>query len=155
MQREQLHAGLELRRLREQRVHVLGADRLDVGDLAAAEDGERLLGDISTLFVSRPVLSLMALNSFLAFVGRVRTSGSLRRSLMLIVLTMRAGSGRARSIDSSPFFRSALSTSMPSASTKVRWNWRAAMPRWRYCRLLSSCWRPRMTSCFSSTVTSS
>src|SRR5277367_270232 len=32
-------------------------------------------------------------------------------------------------------------TSMPSASTKVRWNWRAAMPRWRYWRLLSSCCR--------------
>ena len=53
---------------------------------------------------------------------------------MLIVFTIRSGCGRARSIDSSPFFRSAPSTSMPSASTKVRWNWRAAMPRWRYWR---------------------
>src|SRR6202161_3783171 len=44
---------------------------------------------------------------------------------------------------------------MPSASTKVRWNGRAAMPRWMYCRDLSSSWRPRMTSWLSSTVTSS
>ena len=39
-----------------------------------------------------------------------------------IARAIRAGSGRARSIDSSPFFRSARWTSMPSASTKVRWN---------------------------------
>ena len=45
-------------------------------------------------------------------------------------------------MESSPFFKSAPSTSIPSASTKVRWNWRAAMPRWRYCRVLSSCCRP-------------
>ena len=41
-----------------------------------------------------------------------------------------------RSIDNRPFFKSAPITSMPSASTKVRWNWRAAMPRWRYWRRL-------------------
>jgi len=62
------------------------------------------------------------------------------------VKTIRSACGRTRSIDSNPFFRSAPSTSMPSASTKVRWNWRAAMPRWRYWRLLSSCCRPRITS---------
>ena len=45
---------------------------------------------------------------------------------------MRSGCGRTRSIDNNPFFRSAPDTSMPSASTKVRWNWRAAMPRWMY-----------------------
>ena len=48
---------------------------------------------------------------------------------------IRSACGRTRSIDNSPFFRSAPKTSMPSASTKVRWNWRAAMPRWRYWRL--------------------
>jgi hypothetical protein len=38
---------------------------------------------------------------------------------MLIDFTIRSGSGLARSIDSSPFLRSAPSTSMPSASTKT------------------------------------
>src|SRR5438105_3243691 len=147
VQREQRRAGLELRRLREQALHVLQADRLDVGNLAAAEarkgfrrDGGQLVLFVghwpSTPFWSSPVL---------------------RQSccLMAIVFTTRSGSGRARSIDSSPFLRSAPSTSMPSASTKVRWNCRAAMPRCRYCRALSSCWRPRMTSWLSSMLTSS
>ena len=39
--------------------------------------------------------------------------------------------GLAKSIESSPFLKSAFWTSMPSASTKVRWNCRAAMPRCR------------------------
>ena len=39
---------------------------------------------------------------------------------MLIVFTIRSGCGRARSIDSSPFFKSALRTSIPSANTKQR-----------------------------------
>src|ERR1051326_7083054 len=36
MQREQLSAGFELRRLREHALHVVQADRVDVGDLPAA-----------------------------------------------------------------------------------------------------------------------
>jgi len=38
MQREQLDARLDLRRLREQVGYVLGADRLDIGDAAAADE---------------------------------------------------------------------------------------------------------------------
>ena len=41
MQREQLDAGRDLRRLREQLRDVLGADRLDVGQTAVAEMRER------------------------------------------------------------------------------------------------------------------
>jgi hypothetical protein len=43
---------------------------------------------------------------------------------MAIVLMTFSGSGLARSIDNSPFFRSAPNTCIPSASTKVRWKWR-------------------------------
>ncbi len=57
-------------------------------------------------------------------------------------------------MDSNPSLRSADFTSMPSANTNVRLNWRAAMPRWMYCRDLSSSWRPRMLSWLSSTVIS-
>ncbi len=87
--------------------------------------------------------------------GRVRCLFHYSCSLIAIVLMTRSGSGLAGSVGSSPFFRSAPSTCIPSASTKVRWKWRAAVPRWMYCRALSSCWRPRMTSWFSSIVTSS
>src|SRR5579863_329466 len=40
-----------------------------------------------------------------------------------------SGIGRRRSICNSPLSRLALVTSIPSARTKARWNWRAAMPR--------------------------
>ena len=49
MQHEQLHAGPDLGRLREHRLHILGADRLDVGDTAAAEVGERFGRDVVRL----------------------------------------------------------------------------------------------------------
>src|SRR5215203_3607375 len=158
MQREQMHSRLQLRRLRIELVHVFRTDRLDVGDLSAAENGECLLVHCHFFrFASGSLTHGPRLLS--GFVGRVRTQVQLSSrhscSAIWIVLMTRAGSGRARSIESSPFFRSAFCTSIPSASTKVRWNWRAAMPRCRYCRTLSSCWRPRMTSSFSSTVTSS
>jgi hypothetical protein len=39
-----------------------------------------------------------------------------------MVLMIRSACGRTRSIDNNPFFKSAPSTSMPSASTKVRCN---------------------------------
>ena len=38
---------------------------------------------------------------------------------------------RSRSMLSNPLSSQAPDTSMPSASTKERWNCRAAMPRWR------------------------
>src|ERR1700710_2382773 len=38
MQRKQVHSGLQLRRLRIKLVYVFRTDRLDVGDLAAAEN---------------------------------------------------------------------------------------------------------------------
>src|SRR5205807_1667437 len=49
--------------------------------------------------------------------GRVRYSFHYSCSLIAIVLTIFSGSGRARSIDNSPFFKSAPSTCIPSAST--------------------------------------
>ena len=43
MQREQMHSRLQLGRLRIKLVHVFGTDRLDVGDLSAAENSKCLL----------------------------------------------------------------------------------------------------------------
>src|SRR6185437_12096006 len=158
MQNEQLDAGLDLRRLREQAGDIFGADRLHVSKASVAEMRERILRGLRIgsgfdhVFVvshgPRLLLYELPVESCYAF----RHSSC---SEIAIVLTIRSGSGRARSIDSNPFLKSALKTSMPSASTKVRWNWRAAMPRWRYCRLLSSCCRPRITNWLSSIVTSS
>ena len=66
MQREQLQPGLDIRHLRKQRVHVLGADRLDVGDLAVSELRQRF-GDMSICFVSIRLKSeRMTVNSLLA-----------------------------------------------------------------------------------------
>src|SRR6266550_2438485 len=152
VQRIEQRARRKLRRLGKLLLHVLGADRPDIGDLAAAQERKPFRrdhlvpgGDMVTSHGTR-LLSTLNCRALVEVQSWSR---------MLIVFTIRSGSGRARSIESSPFFRSAPSTSKPSASTKVRWNWRAAMPRWRYCRAFSSCWRPRMTSWLSSTVTSS
>src|SRR5215213_3731079 len=158
VQREQLHAGLKLRRLREHGRHVLGADGLDVSNLAAAKQRQSLRRDFadSDFVGGHGVVLVVSHGPRLLSICDCRVLvASQSLSAMLMVFTTRSGSGRARSIDNSPFFRSAPSTSMPSASTKVRWNWRAAMPRWRYCRDLSSTCRPRMSSWLSSTVTSS
>src|SRR5271166_6368083 len=106
----------ELGSLRKLSLHVLGADGPDVRDLAASEMRQRLRrdgmlseGDIvvchGTRLLSHNASSPVRVHSL---------------SLMLIVFTIRSGSGRARSIDNSPFFKSALKTSMPSASTKQR-----------------------------------
>ena len=130
--------GASSRRLREQRMHVLGAHRPEIGDLAAAEPRESVLrhgldGVVARHFALHPGQSRDVIGTF-----RI----------------VRSGSGRTRSIDRSPSFRSAPVTSMPSASTKVRWNCRAAIPRWRYSRAPSSLCRPLTVSSFSSTVTS-
>src|ERR1019366_4965079 len=153
MQREQLQSRRDLRRLRKQPRHVLGTDLLHIGDMALAQARQRLGGDARG-FKHNTSYS-HGLDSSVRLSGRVRYSFHYSCSLIAIVLTIFSGSGRARSIDNSPFFKSAPSTCIPSASTKVRWKWRAAMPRWMYCRALSSCWRPRITSWFSSMVTSS
>src|ERR1700739_4888818 len=153
MQREKLQSRRDLRRLGKQSRYVLGTDLLHIGDMALAKCRQRLGGDAfgfkhNTHFTH-------GLDSSVRLSGRVRSSFHYSCSLIAIVLTTLSGSGLARSIDNSPFFRSAPSTCIPSASTKVRWKWRAAMPRWMYCRVLSSCWRPRITSWFSSMGTSS
>src|SRR5258706_5952653 len=152
VKRKQLQPRRDLRRLRKQPRHVLGADLLDVGDMAFAHARQRLQGNAG---FQRNITFSHGLDSCGRLSGRVRYSFHYSCSLIAIVLTIFSGSGRARSIDNSPFFKSAPSTCIPSASTKVRWKWRAAMPRWMYCRALSSCWRPRITSWFSSMVTSS
>src|SRR5215469_9990232 len=64
---------------------------------------------------------------------RVSSTGSAlpRPSLISIVRTRASIGGRIKSICRSPLSSQAPRTSMPSASTNERWNWRAAMPRWR------------------------
>src|SRR5215468_2428543 len=57
------------------------------------------------------------------------------------------------SIDSSPLSSRAPATSMPSASMKARWNCRAAMPRCRKTRSVSSVCLPRTVSWFSTSST--
>src|SRR6267143_1919 len=153
MECEQLQSRRDLRRLGKQPRHVLRADLFHIGDMALAQGRQRLGGN-ACIFKYGTSFS-HGLDSSVRLSGRVRYSFHYSCSLIAIVLTTFSGSGRARSIDNSPFFKSAPSTCIPSASTKVRWKWRAAMPRWMYCRALSSCWRPRMTSWFSSMVTSS
>src|ERR1700738_5132303 len=153
MQREQLQSRRDLRRLGKQPRHVLGTDLLHIGDMAFAQARQRLGGDACGF--KHNITFSHGLDSSVRLSGRVRYSFHYSCSLIAIVLTIFSGSGRASSIDNSPFFKSAPSTCIPSASTKVRWKWRAAMPRWMYCRALSSCCRPRITSWFSSMVTSS
>src|SRR3954453_8512940 len=104
---------MQLRRLRKHRLDVLGADRLDVGDLAAAEQRQRFRRDIADgdFVVGHFIVHVGTHGPRLLsiYVCRVLiVSQSL--STMLMVLTIRSGSGRARSIDSSPFFKSAPST---------------------------------------------
>src|SRR4029079_12059864 len=153
MQGEQFQARRDLRRLRKQSRHVLGTDLLYIGDMALAKMGQRLERNLFRL--ERHTHITHGLDSSMRLSGRVRSSFHYSCSLIAIVLTTLSGSGRARSIDNSPFFRSAPNTCIPSASTKVRWKCRAPLPRWMYCRALSSCWRPRITSWFSSMVISS
>src|SRR3977135_216452 len=153
MQCEQLQSRRDFRRLGEQPRHILGTDLLHIGDMAFAPGGQRLGGNAFRL--KQNTKTTHGLDSSVGISGRVRYSFHYSCSLIAIVLTIFSGSGRARSIDNSPVFNPAPSTCIPSASTKVRWKWRAAMPRWMYCRALSSCWRPRITSWFSSMVTSS
>src|SRR3978361_1774005 len=131
-----------MRRLGEKPRHVLGTDLFHIGDVAFAQGRQRLGGDVIS-FV-RNVTFSHGLDSFCRPSGRVRYSFHYSCSLIAIVLTTFSGSCLARSIDSSPFFRSAPSTCIPSASTKVRWKWRAAMPRWVSCRAFSSVLGPRI-----------
>ena len=135
-------------RLRKQPLDVLGTDRLHIGDRAVAEMGE---------FVRRQAADScpFALVIFHTFPAALQDPPSTRtqrqsRAEILIFFTMRSGCGRTRSMESKPWARSAPRTCMPSASRKLRWNCRAAMPRCRYSRVLSSCWRPRMASWLSS-----
>src|SRR3979490_1507045 len=153
MQCEQLQSRRDFRRLGKQPRHVLGTDLLHIGDMALAQGRQRLGGD-ACIFEPNVTFS-HGLDSSVRLSGRVRYSFHYSCSLIAIVLTIFSGSGRASSTDNSPFFKSAPNTRIPSASTKVRWKWRAAMPRWMDWRALSSCWRPRITSWFSSMVTSS
>src|SRR5665811_1058482 len=97
MQGEQLDAGCDLRRLREQVRDVLGTDRLDVSQTAVAEMCQRLLRDrrvdgihFSHLAVSHGprLLSLNARRGRVLF-SRMRHSCS----LIEIVFTIRSACG--------------------------------------------------------------
>jgi len=57
MQRKQVHARLKLRRLRVKLVYVLRTDRLDVGNLAAAENGEGPLAHHHFVYVASDSLT--------------------------------------------------------------------------------------------------
>src|ERR1700722_5797889 len=129
---KKLESRRDLRRLRKQFRYILGTDLLHIGDMAFAQARQRLGGDISRF--KHNINFSHGLDSSVRLSGRVRYSFHYSCSFMAIVLTIFSGSGRARSIDNNPFFRSAPSTCIPPASTKVRWKWRAAMPRWMYCR---------------------
>src|SRR5882672_2700104 len=113
MQREQLQSRRDLRRLGEEPRHVLGTDLLHIGDMALAEGGQRFGGD-AFRFKHNTSFS-HGLDSSVRLSGRVRYSFHYSCSLIAIVLTIFSGSGRARSIDNSPFFKSAPSTCIPSA----------------------------------------
>src|SRR5262249_3011228 len=120
MKREQLGARCDFGRLRKQHGDLLGADRLDVGNLAVTELRERFGRDVD----GGPMVGCRLHGPrLLSYYNRVESCAvQSLRSTMEIVLTTRSGSGRTRSIANSPFFRSAASTSIPSASTNVRWN---------------------------------
>ena len=124
-ERKELEPRLHLRRVREQPVEILGPKRLHVSDLALAQSGE--IRRIESNFLNLDVV-----------VGQSLLLYALSRAAIVILRTIRSGSGRAKSIDSKPFERSAPVTSMPSARRNVRWNCRAAIPRCRKCRALSS-----------------
>ena len=109
MQREQLDAGRDFRRLRKQLGDVLGTDRLDVSKTAVAEMRQCLLRDQpdGSVFGSICLSLVMALDSFL--IQRLTRSSPASRvrhscSLIEIVFTIRSGCGRTRSIDNRPFF---------------------------------------------------
>src|SRR5580704_2268112 len=128
MERKQLQPRSDLRRLRKDGRNVLGTDRLDIGDLAVAEMRKCLRREMGwthdrVVIHDTPLLDMPTRSSWARFHHSC--------SVIAIVLTTRSGSGRTRSMDSNPFLRSAPNTSIPSARTKVRWNWRAAIPRWR------------------------
>src|SRR6185312_13416298 len=128
-QREQLQPGPNRRRLREQALRVLRADRLDIGDGAGAQMRQLLLGQ----FHRGREFGHRSYSSFGGQAQRLSTRPGANfqsRACTFIFLTTLSGWGFATSIDSRPFASSAPSTCMPSASRKLRWNWRAAMPRW-------------------------
>src|SRR5579875_1541510 len=95
---------------------------LDVSELLHADQGEILrrhlaqfLGNVHDPLLSPPIALLRFPDGVL--ISMARTTPSVAR--------------RRKSTFKSPLSSAAPSTSMPSASTKQRWNWRAAMPRWR------------------------
>src|SRR5206468_12404628 len=104
---------------------VFGTDLFHIGNMPLAQMGQGLWRDVFGF--ERHTRVTHGLDSSMRLSGRVRYSFHYSCSLIAIVLTIFFGSGRVRSIDNSPFSSSAPSTCIPSASTKVRWKWRAAM----------------------------
>src|SRR5215831_10885376 len=117
--------------------------RLDIGQIAHAErreigrrqraelfDDGHLYSPFGSPAGPRKANAQRALSVSTSMVG---APGRLALGALLIsmVRTRVSGIGRLRSMCSRPLSRSAPITSMPSTRTKLRWNWRAAMPRCR------------------------
>src|SRR5579859_535305 len=124
---------------------AVDADFADISDILDAQHGEGVLAHGA----GAGIAALFGLRDYFPF-ETPRALPSMVFDPACSILTVRtrvSGRGRCRSICSKPLSIVAFLTSIPSASTKARWNCRAAMPRCRKIRFgSSSAWRPRMTS---------
>src|SRR5215471_8209584 len=117
MQREQFLTRRHLRYigLRKQCLNVFGSDRLNISNAAVAELSQRFRRHFELVFTTVHIVHGARLLSY-----SVESFPRQSDCLIDIDLTTRCGSRRTKSIDNSPFFRSAPDTSIPSANTNVR-----------------------------------
>src|SRR5207249_4398223 len=123
------------------------ADRvLDVGDVLHAEERQLFGRHMSNSFalVHRILSTALDVRSWMSARAPLGERGEspeipppvisppvISPPVIWIVRTRLSTSGRTKSMWRSPLSNRAPRTSMPSARTKERWNWRAAMPRCR------------------------
>src|SRR5438093_4860444 len=116
------------------------ADRaLDVGDVLHAEERQLLGRHMSNSFalVHRILSTALDARSWVSVDAPLRERCEppvISPPVIWIVRTRLSTSGRTKSTWRRPLSNRAPLTSMPSARTKERWNWRAAMPRCRQTR---------------------
>src|SRR6266478_2531685 len=114
---------------------------LDIGDVLHAEERQLFCRHMSNSFtlVHRILSTALAARSWVSarapLGGRWESPAisppAISPLAISIVRTRLSTSGRTKSMWRSPLSSRAPRTSMPSARTKERWNWRAAMPRCR------------------------
>src|SRR6266436_1310039 len=125
-----------------QRLEVVLAHRyeshlaLDVGDVLHAEERQLFGRHMSNSFalVHRILSTAPAARSWVSASAPLAERWEppvISPPVISIVRTRLSTSGRTRSMWRRPLSNRAPLTSMPSARTKERWNWRAAMPRCR------------------------